>query len=278
MGETLCGSLPGIPVHAAACVLGDGRGVLIPANTHSGKSTLVASMLARWGARFIADDRIWLNDGVASGFGAPIAVRAGSPFWAHAQALWPNDDSERLLLRPVDLGAPAWVREGTIDRLVFPRFEQGARGFMRLGAPEAFCRMVGSLFRKCSPTELLALATLATRCPAVSITYGDVDTSLQLLGQFLQSPEAVPAEAEPAEAVPELLDPLELQEGEFASNIEGIRFGAHVVVWNGAMGQLVSLGSWSGGPLADGAAHDQLRELGFLVSRGVANVGSPNRV
>lgn len=133
--------------------------------------------------------------------------------------------------------------------------------------------MVGSLFRKCSPTELLALATLATGCPAVSITYGDVDTSLQLLGQFLQSPEA-----EPAEPVPELLDPLELQEGEFASNIEGIRFGPHVVVWNGAMGQLVSLGSWSGGPLPDGAAHDQLRELGFLVSRGVANAGSPNRV
>ena len=251
----------GTAVHAGACVLPNGTGLLLPGSSKSGKSTVVAALLMASSARYISDDVVWLHQGVMSGFGAPIAVRPTSPFWGSARTIWPEEVSERLLVRPSDLTAASPLSEGPVHLVVFPDYRDGLRRLELIGAPEAFCRIVGSLFRKPSSAELLALGELVTRCPAAVVTYDDCTSVFELCRQFLDAA----ADTKPDKS-PVWIAPNELGAGEFAPNIEGMRFGDDVVVWNCDMGQLVSLGSWAGGPFPPGDAYDQLRNLGFLVT------------
>lgn len=67
----------GVPIHAGL-VSYQGRGLLLPGHSHSGKSTLVAALLAA-GARYASDDLVILTpEGRAVGVPRPLRLRGGS--------------------------------------------------------------------------------------------------------------------------------------------------------------------------------------------------------
>lgn len=256
--RTLRRTKSGLPLHAASCVLPDGRGVLIAGPTGSGKSTLGVMLGVEHGATLVSDDTVWLTDRRASSIGTPVALRPGSPLWAEARGLWYADGSTRLLARAIDLGVPSTQLSGSLDLLLLPTFDPARSGLRVITAAEAFCHLAGSLLRECSALELDSVARLAARLPAASLSYPDVPTSLELCTRFFEGPvEGTPGQ-------PSRLSADEVQQAGLCRDVEGVRFGDEVVLWRSPAGQLAYVRGWAGGSLWHTPAEEALAAMGFL--------------
>lgn len=262
VGRSLRGTRTGVPIHAAACIVPDGRGLILPGHTRSGKSTMAAVLGTAWQAIVTSDDTVWLDDTGATSMGAPLAVRPESPFRPQARALWHADDSSRLLARTVDLGAPEMRTSAPLDVLGFLSYAPDSEARRRALAPaEVFCRLTTALLRSCSDAELLELATSAGRCPAAALTYTDVASSLRLCEELL---EGAPARLETEVSA---LDADELRAAGSRPGVCGIRFDGDVALWNRSRGRIAHVSGWIDGPLWHTAAWADLRSLGLVGDR-----------
>ena len=248
----LCSSAPGIAMHAGACGLGRGRGLLLPGGSKAGKSTLVTALAIHREAHVVGDDVVLVGANGVEGIGAPLAIRRNSPFWPCARDLWFADDSERVLVRPEDLGCAEMSYSTTIDVVVFPQMTPDSVGLEALSAPATFCRLMGSLMRKVTALEVLVVARMATDCPGYSMTYSDVQTSLRLCD------EALADTMQPIDLKPGLLEPPEL-EG-LSDDVVGIRFGDDVVLLIPSSREVVHLREWEPGHVLSTTARQQLRQ------------------
>lgn len=260
VSRSLRSTKAGLPVHAGACLLDGGPGVLIAGPTGSGKSSLSALLATEWEATLVSDDTVWLGASGAEGIGAPVALRPGSPLWDRARALWHADDSTRLLARTVDLGAPPVALAGPVDRVLFPTHRQETSQLTPLPAAEAFGRLAGSVLRLCSEGDLVLLAELVGRCPAAAIAYPDGETSLRLSAAWLE------ATTEPRVEV-QILDVDVLREAGLGVEVRGVRFDDDVVLWRPALGRLLHLRGWLGGSLCNTPAWEELAASGFVGHR-----------
>jgi hypothetical protein len=257
VSRSLGATKPGLPVHAGACVLAGGPGVLIAGPTGSGKSSLSALLATEWGATLVSDDTVWLGASGAEGIGAPVALRPGSPLWDRARALWHADDSARLLARSVDLEAPPVALAGPVDRVLFPTHRQDTSQLTPLPAAEVFGRLAGSVLRRCSEGDLVFLAELVGRCPAAAIAYPDAETSLRLSAAWLEATTVPRVEVQ-------ILDVDVLREAGLGVEVRGARFDDDVVLWRPALGRLLHLRGWLGGSLCNTPAWEELAASSFV--------------
>lgn len=103
-------------IHAATIVDLDGRGWLLVGDSHAGKTTTCATLIAS-GWRYVADDQVVLscnNDCV---------VAEGWPREAHLDAGWHDKNVEHRRV-PADLSTlreGAWIPTATVHGVLFPR-------------------------------------------------------------------------------------------------------------------------------------------------------------
>lgn len=227
-------------MHAAACRLRSGQGVLIPGRTRAGKTTLIGLLAHRRGAETLSDDTVWVSGQDVSSIGAPLAVREGSPLWEHACALWYAGPGDRLLVRAVDIGAAGTVHTMPVTALVVPHFSAGTRPSIEtLAAAEAFCHLSASALKPCDDVELEQLARLAAQHPAAAISYPDPAAAVDLVD------EAVALEVAPSEPV-EWMEQEVLTASGLPDGVRGIRLGADCAVWNPALARIAPVRHWDG--------------------------------
>ena len=230
-------TLPGVQLHAAACRLPSGRSLLLPGRTGAGKSTLAALLASRQQAAVVADDIIVLEENQARGAGVPISIRRTSPCWEIARSLWYADESNRLLVRPDDLGG-SMTDQVSVDALVFPTFGDK---FCRepLSPIAAFCRLSSMIMRPAGLPEMMALARFANSIPAVEARFTSVDEAITLV-------ECTEAGIEASDQfAPQALTDHEL--ANFSADVWGIRFGDDVALFNRANNEMVHLAGWPAG-------------------------------
>lgn len=253
-------SRPGVPLHAAACVIGD-RAILVPGNTGSGKSTLVTTICRRRESRFISDDTVWISEGAAEGLGAPISVRHGSPWFTEVSgtASHIGQGQVRLLARPADLGIAVQNGPAIVSHVLFPRFRPDQPPTETELTPAAsFCRLVSAAFHLSSDAGYDELALVASAAVSICIDYPDTDSSLMLVDRALAI-EAVTNYGSESVKAPEMVD-----EG-FGPDTAAMRFGDEAAIWNRATSQIVHLAAWPRGTALRGTdAWQQLRAMGFV--------------
>jgi hypothetical protein len=255
----------GVPIHAAACALPDGRGLLVAGPTRTGKSTLVGLLAVERQAMVVSDDTVWLSGGEVSAIGAPAAIREGSPLWSFARAQWYADDSPRLLVRLADLGPGACRLETPVDLLVFPHFSSSVPGSHAVLSPaDAFCRISTSVLRTCTETEIMEIGRLAGR-PAISLSYPDARTALALLDHALGL--SMPASDDDVE----WLESATLKAAGLRPGTRGIRFGPDCALWNHSIGRVVHVKGWTAQTMCDDSLAAQLRPFGLLAQAHGAN-------
>lgn len=267
VGRRLRTAKPGIPVHAACCRLEDGTGVLIAGTTGAGKSTLATALGTRVGATVIADDTVWLDGALASGIGAPLALRAGSPFWNDARALWYAEDGARLLVRPDDLGMARVATSTSVDRLLIARYGRSDASGRVVTAAECFCHLVGSLLRIATEHEIAIIAELACAVVGAEISYADIPTSVELSTQMAQVTRREPPVS------PRHLGQAEVENAGLCADVRGIRFGAEVVLWRPPSADVVHVRDWPTGSLWETSAQEALRGFGFLEEKETRRAG-----
>ncbi|MDQ3932107.1 MAG: hypothetical protein M3252_04615 [Actinomycetota bacterium] len=183
-------SAAGVVVHAAGAER-DGIGVLLPAASGHGKSTLVAG-LVRAGFRYLSDEAVSVDPttSLLQPFPKPIALRPGS--WEALAELRPDLD-EPLAPYACDewLVDPCSIRPGAIAPpsharlVVFPRFLAGASTQLEpMGRAEAVCELAGQTFdfRASAPRNLAVLADLVRSCSCYRLEIGDLTAACDLLG------------------------------------------------------------------------------------------------
>lgn len=255
-GRALRASRSGLPVHASLCKLADGTGLLAVGSSSTGKSTLV-TLLCHHGATFVSDDTVWLDDRVGTGFGAPIALRKGSPFYEKARALSDEPDEERLLVLPSDLGITS-TRSAYVARVVFPKFGAGAAACGPLPPAVAFCLLVGASLRNNVRSDFESLAGLAATVPSAELSYSDNESCMEAVELACSMPTPPPV-------VISWIDSDELTGLSIDERVNGMRFDDDVALWSSANGRIVHIESWpAGASLADSPALDTLRSLAFL--------------
>lgn len=116
-------------LHAGAVEL-DGRAILCPADSGSGKSTFI-SWLVTNGFSYITDELVWLdNDHHLGGLARPIQIKPGglsavSPLIVDQSEVVPGDTANSLTYRA--LGATPSVDRPDLGAVIFPKYESGAK-------------------------------------------------------------------------------------------------------------------------------------------------------
>ena len=256
--RSLVRQLPGVPLHAAACRLPSGQTLLAPGSSRSGKSTLALDLTLGRSASPIADDIVWVTAGVASGIGAPVAVRDGSPWWDQCRVLWYADSGDRLLVRADDLGGPACSYFGTISAVAFPAFDLN-EPFCRLIEPaEAFCRLLESSFRPAADAELLEIAQLVAGVPSAALKYRNQAESLEMCDYLLDTRIR-------KGSPPKLLASGSLAEDGIAPTVSGVRFGEDAVLIHHFSGQVAHIRNFRGRDSLPSSVVAHLSSHGFVV-------------
>jgi hypothetical protein len=206
----------GLLLHGAALAC-PGGGVIVAGPKASGKTTLVLHALRAPGARFVANDRVWLDLAEpmrVRGVPTIVAIRPATLdyFPAIREDLRPVGDRHALTIREARLaarrpaakppsitgaqlcdalGVPAEA-EARLSSVVFPRVtgEAGAIEIERLPTSLAAQRLAGGLFHAAAPAlvseafpppagaRLPDAATLYQRCAAVAARVGCFEARL----------------------------------------------------------------------------------------------------
>ena len=230
----------GVPVHAAACSL-DSCGILVVGHSGFGKSTLVTALSVHSRARIVSDDTVWITNAVARDIAAPIAVRRTSPFWEQASALWYADaESERLMVLPEDLGAPALVPAVDVTHVILPRF--GTTESRTIGPAEGYCHLVTGLRRPCTTAEYLEMAALMAASAVAIVGYRDIEESLRGV-------QLVIDERPRRHSAPTLLQPPDLDKASILDDVVSIKFESEVVFVRPSTGRIAWIRNWPDGTL-----------------------------
>lgn len=170
-----------IALHAGA-VAYDGRAALIAGPTGSGKSSVVAWLIAN-GFEYLSDEIALLFADTASILGLPraLVLKPGSadklmslPSYQGAKSI---PGGEHLMLRPEFVRAGG-ASKHTCSFVVFPKFVAGSELRVEsLSAAQTALRLVGSNLnaRNFADGGFRALTSFARQVPAVTLNYGDFD-------------------------------------------------------------------------------------------------------
>lgn len=172
--------------HAAAAEL-HGAGVLLPAPTRSGKTTLVTALLDR-GFAYLTDEAAAVDDDLTiEGFPKPLSVERssfevlGNRRSLTPAALAPYLQSQRQL--PVARFATV-VRRSRLAMIVFPRYVAG--GALRLepvsaatAAATAFTNVFSPEGQPAPAGALASAIGIVERVPAFSLIHGDAQKACE---------------------------------------------------------------------------------------------------
>jgi hypothetical protein len=171
----------------AALVEKDGRGLLLPGRSGSGKTSLALS-LSQAGWRYVTDDVVPVDLQTASvmTFPRPANIKdlsvvpgfeetwADMPWLPHPPGLLPPDVLP-VTDRPTI--APAWI--------VFPRFGGEPEGLDAL-TPGQAAALLGDFVRAIDPSIVKTLVRLAGAADAAKATYRSTRTALGLIQKFCE--------------------------------------------------------------------------------------------
>lgn len=183
-----------VVVHAAAAVR-DHESLLLPAPMESGKTTLVAGLVARgWG--YLTDEAaaIALDSGLVRCYGKPLSLDPGthSLFPALCPAASPASLRTGQWQVPASAIRPDAVAEpAPVGAVIFPRYVPAARTELRpVSRGEALARLADCAFTWSPPYaprwRRLADSLRASRC--AELTVGDLGTACAAIDAFWERP------------------------------------------------------------------------------------------
>lgn len=182
-----------VVLHAAAACDADGRAVLLPAAMQSGKSTLVAALVAD-GLDYLSDELVALEGTRLHAYPKAVSLDPGSwPLFAH---LDPRTEPHGGFHDTQWQVHPGRVREhlppeGASPALViFPTYDPTrATSLTPIDRDQALLGLVSCAFGlHLRPEENLAtLGPLAQRVPAYGLTVSDLDAASALVRRTLSS-------------------------------------------------------------------------------------------
>jgi hypothetical protein len=174
-----------VVVHAAAAAR-DGVGVLLPAGTEAGKSTLVAG-LVRAGFDYLSDEAVGVEPDTLDlvPYPKPLSLDTGS--WSVLPKLRPDvDEATRPYLAEQWQVPPRAIRRGVrigsvaAGVVILPRYEAGAVTRLDpVGRAEALLDVLQQTFRLAQrgSYSLEVLARLLRRARCYRLTVGDLDVA-----------------------------------------------------------------------------------------------------
>jgi hypothetical protein len=176
------GAGPRLPVHAAAVAL-DGRGVILVAPSHGGKSTLSA-WLTRGGWGFLTDELALLDvdhePATIHPFWRPVGVRRGGPLDDVIDS--PGREDE-VLVPASELGTLAGPTP--LTAIVCPAYAAGADGRVEPLSPAAALARVAAQLPELGAGRgtdaFRRFAGLVERVPAFAMAVDDLDTAATAL-------------------------------------------------------------------------------------------------
>jgi hypothetical protein len=179
-------------IHAGACAVGSDC-FLFPANSHSGKTTLIAALMHS-GMQFLSDDSAAIDRQTLSVVAMPFALMIREGSWSVLASRYPDlqnapvmgrlDEKVRFLA-PVNVATDSPRRVST---LVFPKFSP--RGSMMLEPIDSFEALLGlqeSGFWV--PHERESIATFlgwVQSLRAYTFTYSDLTQAVAEIGRVMR--------------------------------------------------------------------------------------------
>ena len=188
------GSTGGLLLHAAAVAL-NGRGVVLPGKTGSGKTTLTAHLVRR-GYQYLTDELVFLREGglAMRGCPRPLNVKPSGRAAVDAEGWERLDSPSATLVLPPAAQLSAGV-EPSLAAVVFPRFREGAESRLTpLKAGERGLRLMAVLLnaRNLDEHGFPAVAELARITPGYELIYGDVREAGELVTALLAGEPPAP--------------------------------------------------------------------------------------
>ncbi len=188
--------------HAAAIVQ-NGRAVVFPAETGSGKTTL-AGALAASGLEFFSDEITALDTGTLRirPLPLPMSVKPGSvevlePFYPGlgAECVYLRADGKRVrYVSPPASSQPKKGESALVEGVVFPRYQPGGKTEMRpLGKTDALRRLAtsGSSGRELRDEDIQAMIDLVERSECYELVFSDLQRSLEMLGEHFWKSQGI---------------------------------------------------------------------------------------
>jgi hypothetical protein len=185
-------------VHAAACALG-GRCLLLPARSHSGKTTLMAALMHE-GFDFLCDDSAAIDRETSFAVPMPYALMVREESWEVLRPRYPeltdlpivSRNSEQVrFLTPRSMPGASGMRT---EAMVFPKFVPGgAPALTRIDSFQTLLRLQESGFW--TPHDQASIRTFldwAQSVPAYDFQYSDLDQAVKQVRLLLQSPGLQP--------------------------------------------------------------------------------------
>lgn len=177
-------------LHAGGVVY-DGKLVAFPGVSHSGKSTLVAS-LCMAGHPYFAEDSLPVSDSSLQAAAVPLAIKLRHPTWSILRNWLSGFDD---LLEGEQAGIPVrfWQppvpdkRSAPIERIVFPHFDRNAQPeWKRISLIETVFEIVSSDSGpvESTPEEWSKLVASLAKIPAFDLSYSSIEESHYLLEEI----------------------------------------------------------------------------------------------
>lgn len=183
-------------VHAAAAE-SNGQAIVLPAHQESGKSTLVAGLVAA-GLRYLTDEAAALRPGAGVVDPYPRAISLDPGSWPLLPDLRPvvPPSREQFLSRqwhvdPRTIHADAFAPSSPPGWVIAPRYREGAESRLEpLSAADAVVLLAQTAFnlRHFGQSGLELLADVAKRCERYRLTVGDLDSAVRLVLEVVDGP------------------------------------------------------------------------------------------
>lgn len=182
-----------VVLHAGAVRRPDGRVVLCPGPSNTGKSTLVAALVGA-GCDYLGDESIGLRPGslAAVAYPKPLTVDGGSQA---VLGLAPGDLPHRSVREVRERAVALTGDVGRVAAVVFVAFDPGAEVVVReLAPPDALRALLANALNlgRAGDDGLGALCAVAEEVPAVEIRHGDVHAVVERLTHGDLPPAPVP--------------------------------------------------------------------------------------
>lgn len=179
-------------VHAAACAF-DNRCLLLPASSHSGKTTLMVALMQE-GFEFLSDDSAAIDRETRYVAPMPFALMVREGSWNILQPRYPELRNTPVLSRDAEvvrfLRPRAVAKEARPAAFVFPKFlPEGEPVFRRIDSFRALLRLQESGFwTPHDPVSIRAFLDWAQSLPAYDFNYSDLDQAVNQIRLLLQQP------------------------------------------------------------------------------------------
>jgi hypothetical protein len=177
-------------IHAAAVVTRDGGAVLLPGQSHSGKTTLAAWLAAHHSFGYLTDEASAIDDrGLVRPYPRPLGLRADSPMTpALRAAATLRFLPDEVLVPASDLGATVEVAPTPVRLIVFPTYldDRPLRSARvnQADTIERLARLTPGLLRDGSGV-FERLVQLVRSTPAIEVSYPHVAVAADVVNAVL---------------------------------------------------------------------------------------------